>query len=93
VHGPEGFKKQIREHRAAFPDLRFSIHSIVADGDEVIVRWTASGTHRGSLTGETPTAKRVEVSGFGSWRISGGKVAEHWGVIDLMSLLQQIGVL
>ena len=93
VHGPEGFKDQTREYRAAFPDLRFALESVVAERDRVVVRWTATGTHKGSLSGETPTDKRVEVSGFGEWRVAGGSIAEHWGCIDLMGLLRQVGAL
>jgi steroid delta-isomerase-like uncharacterized protein len=93
VRGPEGFKKQTAGYRAIFPDLRFSIDSMVAEGDEVVVRWTATGTHQGSLAGEPPTGKKVTVTGFGSWIVRHGKIAEHWGVIDLMGLLRQIGAL
>jgi steroid delta-isomerase-like uncharacterized protein len=91
VHGPAGFRDQTAEYRRVFPDLGFTIESVVAEGDEVVVRWTATGTHRDSLVGEAPTGKSVEVSGFGSWLVRGGKIAEHWGVIDLMGLLRQIG--
>jgi steroid delta-isomerase-like uncharacterized protein len=93
VRGPEGFKEQTAGYRAAFPDLRFTIDSIVAEGDEVAVRWTATGTHEGSLSGESPTGNTVAVSGFGSWVVRDGKIVEHWGVIDLMGLLRQIGAL
>jgi steroid delta-isomerase-like uncharacterized protein len=93
VHGPAGFKDQTAGYRRVFPDLRFSIHQLVAEGDDVVVRWTARGTHRGSMVGEVPTGEPVEVSGFGSWRIEEGRVAEHWGVLDLMRLLRGIGAL
>jgi steroid delta-isomerase-like uncharacterized protein len=93
VVGADGFKQQTVEYRRVFPDLRFTIESIVAEGDEVVVRWTATGTHRDSLTGEPPTGASITVTGFGSWRVQNGKLAEHWGVIDLMGLLRQIGVL
>jgi predicted ester cyclase len=63
VYGPEGFKQQTAAYRSVFPDLRFTIDSMVAEGDEVIVRWTAMGTHRGSLAGERPTGK----NGYRDW--------------------------
>jgi predicted ester cyclase len=69
-----------------------ALHSRAED-DEVVARCTARGTHSGSMTGEEPTRNEIEISGFGSWRMEGGKVAEHWGVIDLMRLLQRIAVL
>ena len=48
---------------------------------------------KGSLSGQSPTGKKVTVTGFGSWVVRDGKIAEHWGVIDLMGLLRQIGAL
>ena len=93
VRGREGFKRQTAGYRRAFPDLRFEIDSLVAEGDEIVARWTARGTHRGSMAGEDPTGREIEVTGFGSWRIENGRVAEHWGVFDLMRLLRAIGVL
>jgi steroid delta-isomerase-like uncharacterized protein len=92
VHGPEGFKQQTAGLRTAFPDLRFTIESLVAEGDEVVARWTARDTHRGELFGIPPTGKGVEVSGFGSWRILDGKIVEHWGNFDNMGMMQQLGV-
>lgn len=93
VRGPEGFKEQTAGYRSVFPDLRFAIHALVAEGDEVVARWTARGTHRGSMSGEEPTGNEIEVQGFGSWRIDNGRIAEHWGVIDLVCLLRGIGML
>lgn len=93
VHGPSGFKEQTVGYRSAFPDLRFTIEALVAEGDEVVARWTARGTHRGSMEGEEPTGNEISVSGFGSWRIEDDRIAEHWGVIDLMGLLRGIGAL
>jgi steroid delta-isomerase-like uncharacterized protein len=93
VHGPEGFKEQTAEYRRVFPDLAFSLDSVVCEGDEVVVRWTATGTHRDSLSGEQPTGNKVTVTGFGSWEVRDGRIAEHWGCIDLMGLLRQIGAL
>ena len=93
IRGREGFKEQTIGYRSVFPDLRFTIDSLVAEGEEVVARWTARGTHRGSMTGEEPTGNAIEVTGFGSWRIENGLVAEHWGVFDVMRLLRGIGVL
>jgi predicted ester cyclase len=92
VRGTEGFKEQTRGYRSVFPDLRFTIDSLVGEDDNVVARWRAKATHAGSLTGETPTGKRVVTSGFGSWRISHGRIIEHFGVFDIMGLLRQMGV-
>jgi predicted ester cyclase len=92
VRGPEGFKEQTRGYRSVFPDLRFSIESIVAEGDEVVVRWSATGTHEGSLAGETPTGRSVTATGFGLWRIRGARIVEHWGLIDIAGLHSQLNL-
>jgi predicted ester cyclase len=91
VRGPDGFREQTRGYRTVFPDLQFSIRSLVAEGDEVIVRWTATATHAQSLMDEPPTGRRIETSGFGSWKFRNGKVVEHWGLIDLLGLREQLG--
>jgi steroid delta-isomerase-like uncharacterized protein len=93
VRGREGFKEQTLGYRSVFPDLRFTIDSMAAERDEVFVRWTARGTHQGSMAGESPTGNPIQVTGFGSWRIEAGQVAEHWGVFDIMRLLRAIGAL
>lgn len=93
VRGRQGFREQTSLYRAAFPDLRFVVESTVAEGDEVVVRWTAKGTHRGAIADEPPTGNEVTVSGFGSWIVRDGKITEHWGIIDLMGLLRQIGAI
>jgi steroid delta-isomerase-like uncharacterized protein len=93
VRGRQAFKDQTSHYRSAFPDLRFSVDSIVAEGDEVVVRWTATGTHRGAVVDESPTGHEVTVAGFGSWIVRDGKITEHWGIIDLMGLLRQIGAI
>jgi predicted ester cyclase len=91
VRGPDGFREQTRGYRRVFPDLQFSIRSLVAEGDEVIVRWAATGTHRQSLMGEPPTGSRIETTGFGSWTFRNGKVVAHFGLIDLLGLREQLG--
>jgi predicted ester cyclase len=93
VHGPAGMKEQTAGYRSVFPDLRFRIDSLVEERDEVVARWTARGTHHGSMGGEEPTGSEIEVSGFGSWRIEDGRVVEHWGLFDIMRLLRGIGAL
>jgi predicted ester cyclase len=50
----------------------------VVEGDEVVVRWAATGTHRGAVVDESPTGNDVTVTGFGSWIVRDGKITEHW---------------
>jgi steroid delta-isomerase-like uncharacterized protein len=76
---------------AAFPDLKFNIEDIFAEGDKVVVRYTILGTNQGSYMGTPPTGKRVSLSGIGIYKIAGGRLVESWQVFDRLSLMQQLG--
>ncbi len=93
IHGPEGFKQFIMMYRSAFPDLHFIIDDLLAEGDKVVSRYTAHGTHRGSLQGIAPTGKQVTVTGITINRIANGKVVESWLNFDALGMLQQLGVI
>jgi predicted ester cyclase len=75
---------------AAFPDLAVTIEEQVAERDLVATRWTATGTHSGALFGIGPTKRRVRVSAMHMHRVRGGRLIEHWEVIDLHGLLAQL---
>ena len=66
---------------------------MVAEEDKVVVRWTASGTHQGSLMGIPPTGKEVAVTGVDIFRVKEGKLAELWLNWDQLGLMQQLGVI
>ena len=91
--GVEGAKRTLGIYLAAFPDLHVTMEDMIAEGDRVVVRWTASGTHKGDLMGIAPTGRRVTVTGIAIDRIAGGKTVEHWEVFDQMGLMQQLGVI
>ena len=79
---------------AAFPDTRFDIESIIAEGDMVAIRGTASGTHEGEqLWGITPTGKRFAVQQAHWVRVTDGKTAEHWAVRDDLGMMRQLGAM
>jgi steroid delta-isomerase-like uncharacterized protein len=90
--GPELVKQIARFFRAAFPDLQITVNDLIAEGDRVAARVTISGTHQGEMMGISPTGKRVEVSSIDIIRFEDGKAAEHWGETDIMSMMQQLGV-
>jgi predicted ester cyclase len=77
----------------AFPDVVVKEEDLLASGDRVIERSSATATHRSSMMGEQPTNKRVVWSEIHIYRLRDGKVSEHWAEISTMELLQQIGVL
>lgn len=77
--------------RAAFPDLHFEIDDLIAEGDRVVTRWSASGTHLGDFQGIPPTGRRIKISGTDVDRIANGRVVECWPQLDELGLLQQLG--
>ena len=91
--GIEGAKAAHRIMLAGFPDYQTSIDDIFAEGDKVAARITMSGTNSGSFMGIPPTGKHVSFTGIYIARIANGKIVEHWGEEDGVSLLQQLGVL
>lgn len=93
VSGPEGYKGAISALRSAFPDYELTIEDLVAEGDKVVTRYAERGTHRGEFMGLAPEGKRVEVTGIGVQRVSGGRLAEEWVEADLLGLMRQLGVL
>jgi steroid delta-isomerase-like uncharacterized protein len=91
--GLEGVKKLIAMYREAFPDVRFTIEDQVAEGDKVVTRWTATGTHEGQLMGVEPTGKTSTITGIGIDRFEDGKIVEVWGNWDTLALMQDIGAI
>jgi steroid delta-isomerase-like uncharacterized protein len=93
VIGPQGVKDHLNSLRGGFPDLNFEIDDTIADGDEIIVRWTAHLTHTGDYFGIPPTGASVTITGMNTWRVQNGKAVEGWVNRDDMGLLQQLGVI
>ena len=92
LHGPEGIKRYAAMTLGAFPDIRVAVEDQVAEGDKVVSRWTATGTHTGDLMGIPPTGRRVDISGVTINRFSGGKIVEDWYQSDDLGMMQQLGV-
>lgn len=76
---------------AAFSDFHHTIEDQIAEGDKVVTRISAYGTHTGELLGIPPTGKHVTMTGITIHRIANGKLVEHWAQIDALGLLQQLG--
>ncbi|HLT19177.1 MAG TPA: ester cyclase [Thermomicrobiales bacterium] len=93
IHGREGTAQYFAALRSAFPDLRFSIDDQIAEGDRVVTRWSASGTHLGNFFGIPPSGKRVTIEGTDIDRIANGLVVECWPRVDELWLLQQLGAI
>ncbi len=76
----------------AFPDMQAAIEEMVAEGDKVAIRVNLQGTQKGELMGIPATGKRVTFVATMIDRLSGGQVVEHWEEIDMLGLMQQLGV-
>jgi steroid delta-isomerase-like uncharacterized protein len=92
IRGREGAKQYVTALRAGFPDLRFTIEDQVAEGDQVVTRWSACGTHEGTFEGIPATGRPVRLVGADIDRIVGGKVIECWVHMDELGLMRQLGV-
>jgi predicted ester cyclase len=89
----EGALEFFRILLAAFPDWRMTVEDLIAGGDKAVARVTVTGTHKGEFMGVSPTGTRVDVQLIDIMRFNGaGLVCEHWGVADMLSLMQQLGV-
>jgi predicted ester cyclase len=91
--GREGWKLNRRVFKAAFPDGRWEIADMVAEGDLVVVRAPFSGTHQGEFFGARSSGRRVSIGSIHICRVVYGRVVEHWGNSDDMALMQQIGAM
>jgi predicted ester cyclase len=90
--GAQGLKDFYKDFSKAFPDFKFTLDGIIAEGDIVSVRMTARYTHKGEFMGIAPTNRPVTVVKFDWFRFSGNKCVAHWDSADRLGLLQQLGV-
>ena len=89
----EGVKQFFSLLGTAFPDTMATIENLVVQGDMVAARLVVTGTHRGDFAGIPPTGKQVSMQVFDLVRVIDGKMTEHWGLSDQLSLLQQLGAI
>jgi hypothetical protein len=77
--------------RAAFPDRRFVVEDMIAEGDKVSARFTMRGTHKGPLQGIASRGKEVTMTGIDMIRLSEGKMVEDRVEVDQLGMMQQLG--
>jgi predicted ester cyclase len=70
----------------------FTVHDVIAEHDRVVVRWSNVGTHSGEFLGIPPTGRSFDFAGIDIYRIENDRLAEHWHVVDQLTLLQQLGL-
>jgi steroid delta-isomerase-like uncharacterized protein len=100
-HGPhmpngtgdrESWRQAIAMYRAALPDSHVVFDDLIAHGDTIVGRWSATGTHTHPLPGVAPTGKRIAISGITIYRFAKGKIVEAWEQLDMLGMWQQLGV-
>jgi predicted ester cyclase len=89
----EEFGTAFRELLAAFPDLEGKNIDTIAEGDKVVQRFAASGTHQGPFMGLAPTGKQVTLTGISIDQYADGKLINSWVEMNMVGVLQQLGVL
>ncbi len=87
-----GFKAGLAEMRASFPDFHMSVERTVIQGDLVAVHFTISGTQLGEFMGTPASSKTFEIEAMDILRMTDGRIAEHWGVIDEAGMAAQLGL-
>lgn len=86
----EGLKKFAATILEAFPDKQYTVEEIIGQGNKVLVRMTVKGTHEGMFFGTSPTGNTIDVTLYRQYRVEGGKIAEHRGWIDMVTMWSQI---
>ena len=76
----------------AFPDSRFTIDDMIAEGDRVVTKKTFTGTHTGDFAGIPATGRTVTLQYVDIMRVRDGRIVEHWLSMDQLSFMQQLGV-
>ena len=92
LHGPDEIREVVVAYRTAFPDIHFTIEDQFAEGDTVVTRWTATGTHEGELGGAPATGKSGRLIGVNISRFDGLKIVEVWETWDGLGLVHQLGL-
>ncbi len=88
--GPEILKHHITEWLAGFPDMRFTIEHIIAEGNLVMMQCVGRGKHMGSWLGIPPTGKAITIQTEIIQRIADGRIAEDWVLTDFLGVFQQL---
>ncbi len=90
--GRDSVRIVVNRLREAMPDLRVRIHELITDGDTGVARVTFQGTHSGDQPGMPATNKQVSWDQIDIIHVREGQIREHYGIADMLGLLQQLGV-
>lgn len=92
LEGLDNFKQFVKKLLFGFPDMHFTYEEIIEQGDKLAIRYTFNGTHKGTYLGVPATGKNLKVDGIAIYHFVDGKIQEIWDSLDLLGLLQQLGV-
>ena len=93
VRGPEAIKMSVALYRTAFPDLHITVEELIADGETVVLHWTARRTPAGELTSSISTRNQGGMTGVTRSRLAGGQIVESWTDWDQAGVLRQLGLI
>jgi predicted ester cyclase len=93
VTGVQAVKEVFATLHRAYPDLQVTIDDLIEEGDKVVSRNTVTGTNQGEYMGRPPTGRPVTYNEIFIARFEGGRIAETWGVADVLAQLKQLGVI
>ncbi|HKY54457.1 MAG TPA: ester cyclase [Anaerolineales bacterium] len=93
VKGIQGVRDFVSSIVAAFPDARYTIENLIAEGDMVVQHVTTRGTHQGEFQGVPATGKPITVQVMVISRIANGRIVEEWQLFDALGMMQQMGVI
>jgi predicted ester cyclase len=89
--GPDGLKMFVTGLRAAFPDLHYTQQDAIVEGDKVVTRVSARGTMKGDFNGMPASGRTAQWEEIHITRFANGLAVEHWGIVDQLSMLTQLG--
>ena len=92
ISDPNVFKGMAAALRSAFPDLRLTIHELIAQDSRAALRFSATGTHRGPFLGLAPSGRSFTITGMAMGEWDGDRLIAGWNNIDMLSLLAQLGI-
>ena len=88
----EGFKESLIALKTAFPDLRYTIDDTIESGDRIVHRLTARGTMKADYMGIQATNRQATWNEIHIAQVVNGRLTEHWGIVDQLAMLVQLGV-
>lgn len=77
----------------AYPDLHVAVEDLIAEADKLVSRNVVTGTHQGEYLGLPPTGRPVTYNEIFIFRFEDGRIAETWGVVDVLAQLRQLGAI